>query len=465
MLPSPPVCLSNQMDIVEFLVLSICNLAVIVWVIRRQGIVSVEGYCVAWIGMAVFTDNTQLLFDYVFQPSALSLGADEFHFRTFPTFVHIIALLALLAGLFLGNSKPEPVRRNLSGADLQFIANTGVFLLLLGLAFSGVAIYLTRAYQATNFFTALDAFRGGDPGHSSGFWYRGADISVFGMGLMLASVGKTSVRFYALLAGMIAVSFFLRANQGGVEFAILWAVLILYTYNGNRLSEVLKPSLIVGALVIALLGIGIKSQLLKDDLQPLTLEAMADHITGPVQARWGDEGLYRGYCQFINLLPKYHYLFDGYREGWYALTQAWIPRALRSDKSDQPTVGLGYMVHSDFHEYYTETPSVELVGSVYADDGFYTLTAYLLLVGCLLGILRRYAASQGSALQWHVSYVAFVLFGGLSAESGIAGLIYTFLLTFGITGAAHLLVVGMFKRRLQAQLSGAAMTPRDLRRA
>ena len=440
------------MDILEFLILSFCNLAVIGWIVRRQGIVSVEGYCVAWIGMAVFTDNAKLLFDCFFQPSALVLGADEFHFRAFPTFVHIIALIVLLAGLFLGNPKQEPVRRRLSGAELEFIGYTGVFLLFLGLTFSAVTIYLTRAYQATNFFTALDAFRGGDPGRSSGFWYRGADISVFGMGLMLASLGKTAVRFYALLAGMVSVSFFLRANQGGVEFAVLWAILILYTYNRNRYAEILRPSLVVVGLVIALLGIGFKSQLLKGDVQPQTLEAMTDRIVGPVEARWGEQGLYRGYCQFINLLPKYHYLFDGYREGWYALTQAWIPRALRSDKSDQPTVGLGYMVHSDFHEYYTETPSVELVGSVYADDGFYTLTAYLLLVGFLLGLLRRFSAGQNSALQWHVSYVAFGLFGGLSAESGIAGIIYTFLLTFGITGVAHLFVVGVFKRRLHDHL-------------
>src|SRR5579864_7520651 len=144
------------MDIFEFAVLSFCNLAVIFWIVKRQGMASVEGYCAAFLGMAVLTDNVKLLFDYFFQPGTLLLRVDEFSFRTYPTIVHISALMILMGGLYLGNPKPEPITRQFSVAELDFVAHTGVGLLLLGLILAGVAVYLTHALSAANFFRGLD---------------------------------------------------------------------------------------------------------------------------------------------------------------------------------------------------------------------------------------------------------------------------------------------------------------------
>src|ERR1700674_4426599 len=97
------------MDILEFVVLSFCNLTLLFWIVKRQGMASVEGYCAVFLGMAVLTDNLGLLFDYFFQPGTLLLGTQEFHFRAYPTTVHIVAMIVLMAGLFLGNPKPEPI--------------------------------------------------------------------------------------------------------------------------------------------------------------------------------------------------------------------------------------------------------------------------------------------------------------------------------------------------------------------
>jgi hypothetical protein len=251
---------------------------------------------------------------------------------------------------------------------------------------------------------------------------------VFGMALILPSLRKMGARFLMLLVAMMLVSFFLRANKGGFETPILWTALVLHTYNPRRFWSLAKPRIVLVCLVIALVGIGVKVELLAVEAKPLTLETMTMSIVGPIEDRWGDQGLYRGYCQFINFLPKYHYLFEGYREGVYALTEAWVPRAIHPSKRTQPTEGLGYMIHADAHTYRDETPSIELVGSVYADNGFYSLTAY----------------------QWHISYLSFALFGGLSAEAGITGMIYSFILTFAATGVAHLAVLGLYKRKLHA---------------
>ncbi len=454
------------MDILEFVVVSSCNLALCYWVIKRQGIASMEGFCATFLGMAALTDNLTLLYDYFFRAVTLPLGTGEFNFRVYPTIVHIVAVIVLMAGLFLANPNPQPIGRDYSTGELKFAAYTGVALAILGLTLTGFAIYITGAFSGGRFFHDLDTFRRGSeggPGPTGGFFYRGADIAVFGMALILPSV-RNKVRFFVILLAMLFVSFFLRANKGGFETPILWAALVLYTYNPRRFWSLVKPRIILACLIISVVGVGIKGQLLLLDTGPLTLDKATQNILGGIGTRWGDDGVFRGWCQFINSVPHYQYLFEGYPIGVDALT-SWYPRALNPNKKAQPMQGLGFMVHADAHTYGYETPSPGLVGSVYTDDGFYSLTAYLLILGFLLGLLRRYATGRRSALQWHVSYLCFVLFQGLSAESGISGTLYMFILTFTATGLAHLAVIGLYARKLHAgtfptnSVPGSSLSP------
>ena len=430
----------------EFLVLSFCNIALLCWLMKRQGITSVEGYCALFVGMDVLTDNIQLLFDYYFRPGILPLGANEVAFRSYPTFVHIIGLLVLIAGLFLGNPKPLSISRQSLPAELEFVAHTGRVLLIIGLVLAAIAVYLTHSFSAVNFFHTLDTMRSGEAGQTTGgFFYRGADIAIFGLALILPSV-RNMRRFVLVLVSMLAISFFLRANKGGFETPILWAAMALYTYNPRRLFSLVKPRIMSACLLIALLGIGVKVQLLSVDGGSLSFQRFTDGTVGAMATRWGDNGIYRGYCQFVNTLPIHEDLFKDYSVAKFVLT-AWIPRAINQSKQAQPTKGLGFMVHADAHTYEDETPAIGLVGSVYADNGFYSLAAYMLIIGFLLGLLRRYTASRRSALQWHIFYLNFALFGGLSPESGIFGILYVLLLALSVTGLAHLVVLGMFMRK------------------
>lgn len=436
------------MEIVEFAVLSFCNLSLLFWIVKKQGMASVEGYCAAFLGMAALTDNLNLVFDYFVQPAVLPLGADEFHFRAYPTMVQIIALVVLMIGLFLGNPKPEPISREWSASELDFVAYTGVSLLLVGLILTGFAIYFTGAYRAASFYEALDTFRSATPGREGGFWYHGSDITMFGMALTVAGWGKTRARLILLLLVTMCVGLFLTSNKGTFERALLWTALALYVYNPGRFWSLAKPRVLLACVVLSLLGVAAKRTLRGGGDEPLTFGALKQHVQETIGTRWGDQGIFRNYCQFVNMLPRYHYLFDGYAEGVDTLT-SWVPRAL-NPKKRIPTQGLGFMFYADAHTYENENPAVGLVGSVYADDGFVSLTAYLLIVGFLLGVLRRYAAGRRSPLHWHASYVMFALFGGLSAEAGIGAGPYTFILTFAFAGLAHLFVVGLYKRKLHA---------------
>jgi len=433
------------MTIIEYMFVTSALLGVVVFIVYTRGMASVEGYCATFLGLAIFGDTVTLFLDYLFQPSALLLGPDEFTFRLYPGWVHILALLALMAGLFLTDPRPLRIGRGFSERELDFLAYTGSALVLIGLIMSVVAIILTHAFSASNFFRGLDQFRSGATGEAGGFWYRGADIADFGFALILPSQRK-NLRFFLILGCMFCVSFFLRANKGGLETPILWAALGLYTYNPSRFRSLAKLQIAFCCLVLIVVGIGVKVELLKTDHSS---KDMTTSMFGPIQTRWGDQGLYRGWCQFINFLPKYHYLFDGHREGIFAIT-AWVPKFITGSRADLPGLGLGFMVHADQHTYKGESPSVGLVGSAYADDKLFSAIAYMLATGVVLGILRRYAAGPSSPVQWHISYLAFALFGGLSAEAGISDFFYTFFLTLAATGLAHLIVVALFKRKLHS---------------
>jgi hypothetical protein len=436
------------MDIIEFLVLTFCLLGTFCLVIRVRSIASVEGYFAFIMGITVLTDGAQLLIDYYLHPNTLPLRGGEFALRSYPAILHILMLLVLLAGLFLANPRTDPVSRTFATEELRFIAYTGSALFVLGMIMSGITIWLTGALGGGGFFQGINSFRAGDPGKTGGFFYRGSDIAIFGLALLLPSARRISQVVLPLL-GMLFVSLFLRSNKGGFEFPILWSALVLYTYNPRRFWSLAKPRLVLGCALLALLGIGIKSELLAKESHSLTPSRLFTDVFGPMGTRWGDDGVYRGYCQFINLWPKYRYLFAGYPEAKFALT-SWIPRMIEEDKASQPTIGLGFMVHSDGHIYKNEAVAIGLVGSVYADGGVYTLILYTLVTGIGLGILRRWAAGTRSKLQWHISYVMFAFFGGLSAEAGISGMMYTMCLIFAANIVAHLAVIALYKRRMNA---------------
>lgn len=430
------------MDLFEFLSLSAVNLGLMAFIIRRWSIASAEGFCMAYLGMAVLTDNAELIFHAVFSPSVLPLGYREFDFRVYPTAIHILGLLVLIAGLAVANFRPRPVARELDSTALRILRDIGIAITIVGMTLTGAAIYLVGVLRAPNFYLALNAFRS-EVLPFGGFWYRGADIAVFGMALTLPSLKGKSGRFFAVLAAMMFVSFFLRTNKGGLEEPILWAGMVLFIYNRVFFRSFLNFRIVGLALAIAFLGMGAKLWFLPRVLHrtdtPATVSNLVQMAAATAATRWGDNSLYRGYCQFVHTLPDNRYLFAGNKVAIYALT-SWVPRVIYPDKPDHPFRGLGFMIYSDFHSYPMETPAPTLMGSMMADNGVYSLVEYVFATALFLGWFRRAATNGGSSLYWHVGYVLFVLFGGFSADEGVLGLVYTLLLAYGVVAAASVLV-------------------------
>lgn len=430
------------MTFIVFIVLSMVNLGIIAFIISRRSIVSAEGLCMTYLGMAVLTDNVELVFHYFLSPDIFPLGHRELAFRLYPTAVQILGLIVLISALQVADGKATPVSRDLAVSDTLCLRRIGIAITVVGLTLSCAALYLVGALSSLNFYAALNSFRE-QALPFGGFWYRGADIAVFGMALTLPSLEKKHKHFLSVVALMMFVSFFLRTNKGGLEEPILWGGIALFVYNRKLLRTLFNARTIVLALVISFLGIGVKFWFLSHATENTSTAAgslvqLAKIGAAGASARWGDDGLYRGYCQFVNTLPDNRYLFRGSKVGMYSLT-SWVPRFVYPNKPDHPFRGLGFAIYSDFHTYPDETPAPLLVGSAMADNGIFSLVAYLFLAGLFLGWFRACTAGSAS-LYWNCIYLMFVLFGGFSAEEGTLGLIYTLLFACGVVLAARFLL-------------------------
>src|SRR5688500_10496876 len=97
-----------------FLLVSSLNLALIVWIIRVRGLVSAEGICMLYRGIAVGSGNALVVRYYFFAPGQLRLGMEEITLRIYPTIIHILGLLALRGGLSVWAPRPRPVVREVS---------------------------------------------------------------------------------------------------------------------------------------------------------------------------------------------------------------------------------------------------------------------------------------------------------------------------------------------------------------
>lgn len=432
------------MDILTFIVLSAINLLLMVIIVRKWSPVSPEGYCMVFLLAVVGVDNVTLLFHYFLRPETLELGRGEFDFRIFPTFVHIVGLLALMAGLWLPRRNPVPIRRDLNDSEMLSLRYIGFTLILLGLLIWVIGVRLAGVGFGAGFYDNLDeSFRAGSTSAGS-FWYRGTDIALFGAALALASHRALSARFFFTLILALAVRLLMTSNKGGFETVVTWFAVILYVYNRRLVRQFLNLRAAALLLLVAFLGIGLKFTLLSQER--ISYEALADTSTKSITNRYSDTGLYRGYCQFINSLPKYQYLFDGYRVGSYVFTSM-VPRAIWPNKDVHPFTAIGFMVNDDFHNFEEEHSAVTLMGTAYADKGFYSLIVYMFAAGMFLTWLRTICAAPNRTIDSHAGLVLYCLLGGLSHEAGIIGLLVTLPLSFSFTFGSSLIVGSLVRRR------------------
>jgi len=449
------------MTIATFIVLSAANLGLITLIIRRRGIASAEGLCLAYLGAAALSDNIALVFHYIVSPESLPLGYREFGFRLYPTAVEILGLAILLVALQTSNGHARPIARDLCDSEFAILRHLGLAVASIGLGLALAGLYFVHAFSSSAFYSALNEFRS-QTLPFGGFWYRGADIAVFGLALVLPTLESRRKTLFLTVVVMMLIAFFLRTNKGGLEEPFIWGAIIMFVYNRSLLKNLLSFKTVAFAILIAFFGIGAKFWILphasRSQGPPLTVAQVTANAIAAASLRWGDNGLYRGYCQFIHMLPNNRAQFRGAKVGVYSLV-SWVPRFIYFDKPDHPFRGLGFMIYSDFHSFPDETPAPMLIGSAMADNGFVSLVTYMALAGIFLGFFRRVATKGSSSIYTHSGYMLFVLFGGFSAEEGILGILYTTVLAYAVIAAARLVLFALNLLSVRAPALPITMAP------
>lgn len=428
------------MLILAFLVFTLLNLGLIFAIVRHRGLFSAEGLCLSYVFLFVATDAIGLAWAALFDLEELPMGLEEFRLRLYPGLVHLVGLASLGVGLVIADRRPRSTQQRLSETERSLLRATGVLLGFLGLAMVAIGSRFVGPFSSADFYQVYDQYRS-EAISAGGFWYRGADIAVFGLGLILASVQR-GWRLRALLfAAMPATSFLLTTGKGGTEWTLVCACFLVGAFDRPLLRALFRPSMLLLAACTLFFATGVKVAVRKSSLSTadLSFSNVVEGSLGSIGARYSHDGLFRGYSKMVNYLSSEPQYAWGWEVAEYTLT-SWVPRLLHPNKQDHPFRAIGHMINADEHVYEREVSAPTLVGSAFADQGLESVVLYLGLGGVVLGLVRRLTTSARAPLYARVGYLMFSLFGGVSSETGFLGIVYVLVMVSSIMGVSAFLL-------------------------
>jgi hypothetical protein len=412
--------------VILFLLLATVNIALIVHILRKRGVATIEGVCMLYLLLAVASDHVALMWKGMFLSDELRLGYGEFNLRAFPTMVHIVGLAALYAGLYF----TDPIVPASSGLGTDpakghgGLILSGMIIALIGATMFVIAVVLLGAPLGPQFYEAIDTYRSGTPHAYGAFWFRGVDLMILGLAFIFAGMPSNFVGRVLLFLVMAAIPFFATGNKGGVERACLFILVISASFNRALFSSLTQTYVVAAAAPLLVWALGLKLALLSGaGLTGWTMSRTMEHGQTALVSRFSDEGLYRGYCSFIDYLrvnPEFHAKFN---VGLYTF-QSWVPRMIYESKAPHPFLALGRIFNPDGHLIETEACAPTIVGYAYADYGLNSTVLYLAIGGAALGLMRRYMAGARAPFIARLTYASYALLGGVSSEVGFLSAFY-----------------------------------------
>jgi hypothetical protein len=425
-----------------FLLLATANAAMIIYILRKRGVATIEGVCMLYLAVAVLSDHLALLWKAMFLPEEMRFGYGEFNLRLFPTLVHILGLAALYAGLYF----TDPVVPTSAGLVTvparghDGLILSGLIIATIGAALFAIAVMLVGAPFGPQFYETIDTYRSGTPHAYGAFWFRGVDFMILGLAFVFVGMPSNFVGRVLLFLLMAAIPFFATGNKGGVERACLCIIVTSASFNRALFASLTQAYVVAAAMPILIWTLGLKLALLGGaGLTGWTVSRAMEHGQTALVSRFSDEGLYRGYCSFIDYFrvnPEYHSQFN---VGLYTF-QSWVPRMVYESKAPHPFLALGRIINPDGHFIEGEACAPTLVGYAYADYGMTSTITYLAVGGATLGLMRRYMAGPRAPLIARLAYVCYALLGGLSSEVGFLGAFYVLGLLIPVMALTQLIL-------------------------
>lgn len=415
--------------------LTLANLLLIYLVIRRRGLWSPEGLGLGLLSVAVASDWIGLHWYLATSEYSFDHGA-EVALRLYPGVVLGAGLLALALGLFV-----FPADRNYPGHSIKAaeLSACGKALFVLGLAMKLYAIY---AWGFSSIFEYIaNTYSYDVQKQGGGFLDQGLLLATMGV-LLIMSTSSTS-KFRRMILGFVilAISFLLSSSKSGLNTAIIAAVVVFSAIEPKLLREVRRPLTFALIACVFFLGLGIKTQIKYGGTQlstvgQITFSEIAESSALSLSSRFSAFGNYRGFCNLVTRIDSNPELKLNGRATEHLLA-GWVPRFLWPDKPEHPFHAAGLLVNDAFvvDQYGNDAPT--LVGSAFADFGFWGAIATLFLGGLFLGWVRRgYSANCAQNSSWIVAWCFFTIQMGMALpESGFLGVIYY---------AIFAVVVGLF---------------------
>ncbi|MEI9814904.1 MAG: hypothetical protein WDO18_20680 [Acidobacteriota bacterium] len=203
------------------------------------------------------TDTIALTWLGIRESGALRLGAQEFELRIFPGVVHLFGLISFGLGLQIFNPRGLPIRRILTPSSRSQLFQGGLIIMACGLALFGIGLRLVGAGDFDSFYSVVDQFRSEELSFG-GFWYRGADIALFGLALMFATAVRPVVKL-GLLVAVVMTPMILTSNKGGLEKSLIYLAFLLFAFDSHRFRRFAKARIVVPAALLLVFAIGLKN--------------------------------------------------------------------------------------------------------------------------------------------------------------------------------------------------------------
>lgn len=407
-----------------FIFLWLANLAVLTAAILRRKIYSAEGYALGYLWVSAFADGLRLFYANATAPEML-LSAREFEMRIYPAILQILGVLIFWGGVEIGDPRNTPIPRTLTPDEGARIGRIALSLIVTGgVLYAGAIVFSGTSFSLT-FVPEIDQLRSRATSYG-GFWYRGAGVVLFGMGLLLTRPWIGAGQAMALVAASATFAMFAVGGKGSIASVVVFALFLTGVFHRALFRTLTRPAMLAVLVLLMYFGTGAKAIVASQGLLdfPTSFSSIVNSGEAAVSGRYGHEGLFRRYASMIEHLDLYgHDHFEGYRVGLYTVT-SWLPRLLYPDKPDHPYRGIDYMMNPDGITYMPDgNDAATLVGWAYADGGLATLVPYLLIGGVAVGLLRRWWLREGASLYSRVGYVFVVLGGAVSSEGGLLGFV------------------------------------------
>lgn len=427
-------------DYLVYLLATALNAVLLYRFVLWRGWVSFEGLGGVLLLVVIASDFVALTIGWAVTPYPAEIG-HELRARVYPTLVHAAGILAVAVGLWLVDPHPEPVRRELTDADRERLAQYATLLIILGLGMKTVSLYVAGVRSIVQYLTQMYFFTVYQA-KFGGFLDKGPVIANLGIAVLAATRGPRVVRQVPYVLAMGAVGFGLTTSRADLLGAILTYLVVVAVLNRAMLREAMRhrATLTVTAalmVVLVLLNSGIKSELrVRTEDRPPTPTSLSSTFAMAGQlfaARFSAEGLFDGYSNLVNRLEESPGRFFDGAVGRYTLT-AWVPYVIYRDKPQHPFRATGDLIYDDYHSIMEDVSAPTLVGSAYADYGPASVLFYLIVYGVALGAIRRVATRRSSPILLLLWYLHFThVDGGTNIiHGGILNLIDAFALASGV---------------------------------